>query len=58
MMRFFATWKGKVLTGTVLVLAGLLDLARGSQGLGIGLTVVGAAMLAQGLLAWRSARSS
>ena len=57
-MRFFATWKGKVLTGIVLVLAGLLDLATGSRGLGIGLTVVGAAMLVQGLLARRSAKSS
>jgi uncharacterized membrane protein HdeD (DUF308 family) len=57
MRAFFASWRGRLLTGVILALTGLLDLSVGSTGLGIGLVVVGALIVVQGFARRRSAGS-
>jgi hypothetical protein len=57
-MQFFGTPKGRVVAGTVVAAAGLVDLLTGQQLiLGLGLTVVGAALALRGLIEMRRPKS-
>jgi uncharacterized membrane protein HdeD (DUF308 family) len=56
-MRFFGTPKGRVVTGAVMLVAGLLGFlgAQRSLILSVVLTVVGAAIVVRGLIEMRRA---